>query len=469
MVALRMSQKAAIAVVLVSLLTFSSVAYLRSSLSGQTASPREALPAIISASTSTPEQSRYVTEYQVGATDSQPNAIASDSRGDIWFTLATDYAIGELTPSNGTTREFRIPGQDGSLVSWGIAVDGARNLVWFTDQLADSVWSLNVSSGRFTEYHVPTQLGSPYQVAVDELGNVWFTEIDAGKIGEITPQGAIREHAVPGTGPIGPAGIAIGNGGVVWFTEVYADGVGSFSNGTFREYPLSGPPSPTGIALDPQGDVWVTLHGGSDFAELDPTTNSTRVISTSVPSGVSSSLPYFVAVDPHGNVWFDEHYGNAIARFTPSNQTLVEYEIPTRVASLANLSGALTIGLDPSGHPWFTEFYTGKVGTVDRTGGLGIQVAVGAPSNGTALEVPSGGSVSVSIQVRGSSSSALTYSRGSGLDLRVSFSPDGGNGSYTSTMTVDDPSGTSSGAAVELTISAVTALAICSQVVNVQA
>ena len=256
---------------------------------------------------------------------------------------------------------------------------------------------------------------------------------------------------------------------MVWFTEVYADGVGSFSNGTFREYPLSGPPSPTGIAIDPQGDVWVTLHGGSDFAELDPATNSTRVISTSVSSRGSSSLPYFVAVDPHGNVWIDEHYGNAIARFTPSNQTLVEYEIPTRVASLANISGALTIGLDPSGHPWFTEFYTGKVGTVDPTGALGIQVAVGAPSNGTALEVPSGGSVSVSIQVRGSSPSTLTYSRGSGPDLRVSFSPDGGNGSYTSTMTVDYPSGTSSGAAVELTISAVTALAICSQVVNVQA
>jgi virginiamycin B lyase len=468
MVTLRKRQKAAIAVVLVSLLTFSSVAYLRGSLSGQTGGSREALPAVVSVAASAPEQSRYVTEYQVGATDSQPNAIASDSRGDIWFTLADNYAVGELTPSNGTTHEFRIPGQNGSLVSWGIAVDSARNLVWFTDQLADSVWSLNVASGGFTRYRVPTVLGSPYQVAVDARGDVWFTEVDGGKIGEISPQGALREYAVPGTGPTGPAGIAMGTGGVVWFTEVYADEVGSFSNGTFHEYPLAGASSPTGIALDSRGDVWVTLHGASDFAELDPATNSTRILSTSVPRGVSSTLPYFVAVDPQGNVWFDEHYGNAIARFTPSNQTLVEYDIPTKVASLANISGALTIGLDPSGRPWFTEFYAGKVGTVDPAEALGTQVVVGPPSNGTALEVPNGGSVSVTIQVRGSSPSTLVYSKGSGPDLRVSFSPPGGNGSYSSTMTVDDPGGAASGAVVAVTISAVTSLATCSQVVNVE-
>jgi virginiamycin B lyase len=375
-----------LAVVLVALLALSAGAYLHSSSSsGQTGGPGRALAAIATVTTSSPEASRYITEYQVGGVDSDPNAIATDSKGNVWFTLAADYAIGELNPANGTTHEFRIPGQNGSLVSWGLAVDNSRNLVWFTDQLADSVWSFNVTSASFTRYHVSTPLSSPYQVAVDGGGSVWFTEIDAGKIGQITPQGAIREYTVPAgassspaTSLTGPAGIAIGKGGVVWFTEVYEDSVGSFSNGTFREYPLAGAVSPTGIALDSQGDVWVTLHGGSDIAELNPAKNSTRIISTSVPSGVSSTLPYFVAVDPQGDVWFDEHYGNAIARFTPSNQTLVEYEIPTRVASLGEISGALTIGLDSAGHPWFTEFYAGKVGTVDLRGTLGMQVVVGS-------------------------------------------------------------------------------------------
>jgi len=464
-----------LAVALVALLAFSAGAYLRFSSSGQAGGPGRALAASATVATSIPEASRYVTEYQVGGVDSDPNAIASDSKGNVWFTLAADYAIGELSPANGTTHEFRIPNQNGSLVSWGLAVDNSRNLVWFTDQLADSVWSFNVASDSFVRYHVPTQLSSPYQVAVDGSGNVWFTEIDGGKIGEITPQGAIREYKVPtgvsagsGTSLTGPAGIAIGKGGMVWFTQVYADSVGSFSNGTFHEYPLSGAISPTGIALDSRGDAWVTLHGGSDIAELDPATNSTRIISTSVPSGVSSTLPYFVAVDLQGNVWFNEHYGNAIARFTPSNQTLVEYEIPTRVASLGEISGALSIGLDPAGHPWFTEFYSGKVGTVDPSEALGVQVVVGSPSNGTALNAPRGGNYSVSIEVRGVGPSTLAYSKGGGPGLLASFSPAEGNGSYSSTMTVDSPSGAASRLVVAVTISAVTSQVVFSQVIEVE-
>lgn len=474
MTGLRSRKRVVLAVVLLALLAFSSGVYLRLSSSGQAGGPVRALAALATVTTSSPEASRFITEYQVGGVDSDPNAIASDSRGDVWFTLATDYAIGELSPASGTTHEFRIPDQNGSLVSWGLAVDNSRNLVWFTDQLADSVWSFNVTSSTFTRHHVPTALSSPYQVAVDGSGIVWFTEIDGGKIGEVTLQGAIKEYALPtgasgsrATSLTGPAGIAIGKDGVVWFTEVYENGVGSFSNGTFREFPLAGAVSPTGIALDSSGHAWVTLHGGSDIAELDPSTNSTRIISTSVPSGGSSTLPYFVGVDQEGNVWFDEHFGNAIARFTPSNQTLVEYEIPTRVASLAGISGALTIGLDPEGHPWFTEFYTGKVGTVDPSVGLGLQLAVGSPSNGTTL-APSEGNASLSVQVRGSSHTTLTYSKGPGPTLLVSFSPASGNGSYSSTMTLERPSGIASGSSVELTVSAVTSQVVCSQVIRVE-
>jgi len=470
---LRNRNRAVIAVIIVALMASSAVVYLRLAPAGQSGNPGRGLHATVSALTMGPQASRFITEYPVGDANSQPNAIAPDSRGDVWFTLATDYAIGELSPANGTTHEFRVPNQNGSLVSWGLAVDGHRNLVWFTDQLADSVWSFSVSTDVFTRHQLPDHLGSPYQVAVDGSGDVWFTEIDGGRIGEITPRGTVSEYQVPtgasstqGTTLTGPAGIAIGKGGVVWFTEVYQNSVGSFSNGTFHRYPLAGASSPTGVALDSAGNVWVTLHGGSDIAELDPATDSTRIISTSVPAGVQSTLPYFIAVDPHDNVWFNEHYGNAIARFSPANQTMVEYEIPTRVPSLGNISGALTIGLDSEGHLWFTEFYAGKVGTVDPSDALGFQVVVGSPSNESTLDVPDGGSSSFSVDVQGNLPSTLGYfTAGSGL--QVSFSPASGNGSYSSTMTVDSTARSAVAATVAVTISAVTPEVVCSQVIDV--
>src|SRR5580658_5888205 len=101
------SRRTVLAVVLVALLALSAGAYLRLSSSGQTGGQSRPLAAVETVTTSSPEASRYITEYQVGGVDSDPNAIASDSRGNIWFTLAADYAIGELSPANGTTREFR--------------------------------------------------------------------------------------------------------------------------------------------------------------------------------------------------------------------------------------------------------------------------------------------------------------------------------------------------------------------------
>jgi len=128
----------------------------------------------------------------------------------------------------------------------------------------------------------------------------------------------------------------------------------------------------------------------------------------------------------------------------------------------------LVEGADPYTTPWFTEFYTGKVGTVDPSGALGIQVVVGSPSNGTTLDERSGGNSSVSIQVRGTSPSTLTYSKGTGPVLLVSFSPSSGNGSYSSTMTVERPSGSATGLSAAMTVSAVTAQVVCSQVIEVE-
>jgi hypothetical protein len=105
---------------------------------------------------------------------------------------------------------------------------------------------------------------------------------------------------------------------------------------------------------------------------------------------------------------------------------------------------------------------------VDPHGALGIQLVVGPPSNGTTLDAPSGGNSTVSIQVRGSAHSTLAYSRGVGPSLLASFSPSSGNGSYSSTMTVEGLRGTASGSVVAVTISAVASQVVCSQVIEVE-
>lgn len=405
-----------------------------------------------SAFTASSQSSRYITEYTIDP-NSLPNAIVTDSRGDVWFTLGVRHAVGELVPGNGTVREFVVPGQNASIVSWGIAIDSAGS-VWFTDQTCNCIRSLDPSTGLFTVYDVPSPHSVPYGLAIDSSNDVWFTELGAGKLGEISSGGALTERAIPplnsaGSSLIGPAGILVKDG-VVWFDEALANRIASYSNGVFRQIPVN-QSSPTGIAMDPKGNIWTTLHGGSEILELNPRTNATEVISTSI-IGIQETLPYFIQVDQAGNVWFCEHYGNAIARFSPVNSTLLEYEIPTRVKSLGNISGDLTMALDPSGRPWFTEFYSGKIGTVDI--GAPIPVAVQVqdfPNSGQVIRLRVGVNSSQPTTLAGSSTSP---------SVQFSFTPSSGASSYSSIVVLSGlPPGVFS-----VTVSVLTPDVVCSVV-----
>ncbi|MCL4519413.1 MAG: SMP-30/gluconolactonase/LRE family protein, partial [Thaumarchaeota archaeon] len=325
---------------------------------------------------STPIQSQYITEYPTETSTSSPNGIATDSQGNVWFALEGETAIAELYPSNNTMHVFPLPEpKNPGLTTWGIAVDNTRNLVWFTDSNNNSIWAFNILTSNFTKHPLLTKFAFPYQLALDNQGNVWFTELYGNKIGEITVQGQLGEFAVPAPnssslsyGP-GPSGITVDKkNNEVWFTEAFTNSVASYLNGHFELYNLSNLiTAPVGIAIDSKGNLWITQHGPSFISEFNPETHYFRTISTSIQTSPNegTSLPYFIQVDSRGNVWFNEHYGNAIAMFSPSNNTLIEYEIPSRLPSAGNISSALTIALSADGQPWFTELFTGNIGTVN--------------------------------------------------------------------------------------------------------
>jgi virginiamycin B lyase len=421
------------------------------------------------------QSSKYITEFDINP-NAEPNAITADSAGNIWFTLGFEDSIAVLNPSNATVHRYKLPEpQNSTLLSWGISVENARGLVWFTDEVSNSVWSFDISSGSFTRYALPHPDSGPFQIAVDSSGNVWFTEMDGGRLGEINNQGILNEYRVPLTSTYnlytnssGPAGITIAKDGTIWFAEAYGNAIGSFSHGAFQNYPIQSLQSPTGIAMDSLGNLWITQHGSSDITEFNPTTKNVRTISTSV-IGTTTSLPYFVYVDSLNNVWFNEHYGNAIAKYTPSNGTLIEYEVPTKIASIGNISGVVTMTLAPDGHPWFTELYSGKVGTVNPSITPYIQLNSNLSASNT-LQVSKGTNSSVRLSIQSEINDPIvlkTYVADSTAGLSFGFSPSSGNGNFSSTVSVKyDPAQVEQGI-YYVTISAETQQLIVSQIVQV--
>lgn len=325
---------------------------------------------------STPQIGTYTIEYPTQAPTTSPNAIGLDSSGNVWFTLGNVSSLAELTPSNGTVHEYHVPGiKNGAMMSWGLAIDEATSTIWFSDFSSNSIWSFGMADHVFVQHKLNTPGALPFEVTIDRNQNVWFTEDEGNKIGEITSNGTLNEYPVA-IAAATPAGITVSPNGTVWFTMPDANSIGSFADGVFTYYNFTGVASqPVGISMDLSGNLWMTQHGVSFISEFNPATHYFMTISTSNNS-LDDSLPYFCYVDSGGDVWINEHYGNAEAEFLPKNDTLLEYFIPSAIVDAGNISYMLTSTVTPAGVPWYTEFETGKIGTLNISQPLDVGISL---------------------------------------------------------------------------------------------
>jgi virginiamycin B lyase len=331
-----------------------------------------------------------------------------------------------------------------------------------------------MASDTFTKHLIKSQNALPYCIAIDEHGNVWFTEFLTDKIAEISTNGTMTELAIP-IASSNPTGIAIGMSDHVWFNLIDSSGyaaqfyLGSYYRGDFSFDNMTNLlDSPIGLAVDQNGTLWITQHGASLVSEFNPSTHYFRTISSSIPAA-TASYPYFVYTDPTtGDVWFNEHYGNAIASFDPLTNTLVEYEVPSRPSYTGNLSGSLTMAISPTGIPWFTELYTGKLGAVNTSAPLDISLQVYGPSLSNGIVSVANGSTAT-LQLSVSNSSNETAYLGAAIgnftgNFALNFSKSSSTGNFSASATL---STIGSGPGVYfLTISAETRDIVVSQIIE---
>ena len=205
-----------------------------------------------------------ITEYPL-TKGSGPALITSGSDGAIWFTEQFAKKIGRIAPSNPTViTEYPAPSSD----PWGITL-GPDNAVWFNEcgpnYLAridptthniieypvagicggltsgpnGTIWFIAYHNahqpmiGRFTlstkavdEFPVPTLDSNPDNITMGPEGAIWFTELDASKIGRIDPVSLqITEYPTPTNNSV-PLEIVTGPDRALWFTEGYANNIG---------------------------------------------------------------------------------------------------------------------------------------------------------------------------------------------------------------------------------------------------
>jgi streptogramin lyase len=330
--------------------------------------------------------SPYVREYKLSS-GTFPNAILVDRNGTVWTVGSQSHSLLAFTPSEEKIKPYPLPNSSSNgfdTLTWTMAEskddDNNNSSILFSGFGGAQLLRFDPTTHRFES--ISSLTASPFQIKLDQSGNVFYTTLSAGVIGVVQKEGhtydGVRELQL-GNDSF-PSGLFLQNQSL-WVTQSLDGKITLFhvsyqGNGRIAdivkvaEYPQKeGLFSPADIIVN-NGSAWVTEHGTSFLTEYNFKTQEIKRYPTALHPIQISTLPYWLAQDPTGKgVWFNEHRGNRIAFFDFSNRRLTEYEVPTRNPQMGYIANVLTISADPTNEnrSWFTEWSEDKIGYVDKS------------------------------------------------------------------------------------------------------
>ncbi len=330
---------------------------------------------------------------QINAPGADPWGIAFDSNGNEWVAqpgcdptpTCSSVVQGSIAQVNRSTfnivNNFQEPA--GFSSPFFVATDANGN-VWFTEPTTNAIGEFIPSSHTWHQWSVPTASAAPFDLAFDAHGNLWFTELLANQIGEFS-NGQFHEIATP-FGNSKPYGITgpDPSTGQMWFSEnsTQAARIGSFlppasgtlTTGNIKEYLTINPGNNTTVhllAYDYQGNIWWSEGTNSRIGRL--------IISQAQPNASNGVAEYLtpcqtaggcagshisgIGVDGGGTVWLDDSLADRIYSFNPNTRA---YSAPTTFAPNSHPHDGLAV--DSNNTVYVTEEFGGKLGAIQQTG-----------------------------------------------------------------------------------------------------
>jgi uncharacterized protein (TIGR03437 family) len=325
------------------------------------------------------------------ATLTSPTAIAFDSNGNLYIADTGNNIIRKVTPG-GTISTFagnRGKGNAGNggqatrasfNAPAGVTVDKSGNVYiadtgnsWIRvvtpDGLVDRYAGYDPSQGTgFGGGGDPTlalnaTLNSPGSLAVDSSGNLYFAELGAPRVREITTAGRVANYA--GTGTSGSSG----DGGLAASSNIAVQG----------------------ICMDAGNNMYIA-DGANNRVRV--VTAADGIINTLAGNGIASYTPRGVAVY-QGVLYFADSNANRVRWYDPSSGQLsvvagtgaAGFGGDTEPAPAALLRAPLGIAFDGSGNLYIADTGNNRVRLVTASTGVITTIA----GNGTASTTGDGG------------------------------------------------------------------------------
>jgi streptogramin lyase len=278
------------------------------------------------------------------------HSVIQAQDGSVWFVEDTQCRLSRFDPETQKITQYQPPSCKQGATAPGVAglkLQGGGSVrmdrlgnVWVN---AGNLWRFDPKTEKFTEF---PEGGNAYSLELDpKEGNVWFAQLEEGKIGMVdiktlkltrwTPPASLKLAAMNKDYPdeigntldhpksAGPRRITPDANGIVWFGEWWAGQIGRFDpkTQTFQEFPLPDPdPTPYGIGVDQHGYVWYSSYDDDILGRLDPKTGT--VVEFPFPysgNGIRELIP-----DAQGRMWFGTPFNNKVGYFIPPDAKPVQ-------------------------------------------------------------------------------------------------------------------------------------------------
>jgi virginiamycin B lyase len=207
----------------------------------------------------------------------------------------------------------------------------AAGMIDVQAQAGSTTEQRSIGHAVITEYLTASQASLPQGLDVDNKGNLWYAETNAGKIALLRRDKTATEYALPRGGQ--PFTLKAGPDGI-WFTDSANNAIGYLTPGTgnIQEFAIPSGSKPMFLQIASDGSIWFTETAGIGRLAADGTTSEWSITLEHPDDNVEQ-----LSIDPSGNIWFTERNfdgtgpagTNKVRRFDPKKNVMSTYLVPT--------------------------------------------------------------------------------------------------------------------------------------------
>ena len=247
-----------------------------------------------------------------------PHSLQTDKDGNIWITLAIGNRLAKFDIATKEFTTFELPH---GIYPHTLRLDG-QGRIWYTIAVSNHVGVYDPLSGKHEVIRVPARsFGEGVMLrmlpALMKI-STWF-DLDAGGAGE-------------GDSLPVPYGIDIAPDGGVWFSQLNAHKIGRIDPDTMKVRMVDTPFSaPRRMRFDSKGMLWIPGFSSNLIAKFDPVSGAFETIDLPIEP-LGTETPYSINVDlKTDDVWICGTNSDTLIRYRQSTGAFSVYPLPTQV------------------------------------------------------------------------------------------------------------------------------------------